>query len=62
MACGSYSSVLVVALSLEDIFQELESKLDNKINQLIADKTVELKEKVTQLEIQLELNVSPFFC
>ncbi len=40
LTCGSYSSVFVATLSLEDIFQELESKLDNKINQLIADKTV----------------------
>ena len=44
---------LVTALSLEDKWQELETKLDTKVFQL--------EEKVAQLETQLEHNVSfPF--
>jgi hypothetical protein len=33
-------------------------KIEAKINQLIKAKNVQLEEKVTQLEAQLELNVS----
>jgi hypothetical protein len=53
LACATYSLVVDAALSLDDKWQELETKLDTKVFQL--------EEKVAQLETQLEHNVSfPF--
>ena len=51
--CGTYSSAAVATLWQE----EFEMKIEAKINQLIEAKNVQLEEKVTQLEAQLELNV-----
>jgi hypothetical protein len=55
--CVTYSSAAVATLWQ----QEFEMKIEAKINQLIETKNIQLEEKVTQLEAQLELNVSiPF--
>ena len=40
--------------------EEFEMKMEAKMNQLIESKNVQLEEKVTQLEAQLEFNVSTF--
>ena len=56
--CVTYSSAAIATLSLEDKWQEIEMKMEAKINELIEGKNVQLEEKVTQLEAQLELNVS----
>jgi hypothetical protein len=55
--CVTYSSAAVATLWQ----QEFEMKIEAKINQLIKAKNVQLEEKVTQLEAQLELNVSTVF-
>ena len=55
--CVTYSSAAVATLWQ----QEFEMKMEAKMNKLIESKNVQLEEKVTQLEVQLELNVSiPF--
>ena len=55
--CVTYSSAAVATLWQ----QEFEMKMEAKMNDLIEAKNVQLEEKVTQLEAQLELNVSiPF--
>ena len=52
--CLTYSSAAVATLWQEEFKMEMEAKL----NELIEIKTVQFEEKVTQLEAQLELNVS----
>ena len=59
LACGTIGSS--TALSLEQKLKELESKLITKIN-LLESKNAELEEKMTQLETQLEQNVSFIVC
>ena len=54
--CFSYSSAAVATLWQEEFKMEMEAKM----NQLIEMKTVQFEEKVTQLEAQLEFNVSAF--
>ena len=54
--CFSYSSAAVATLWQE----QFKMKMEAKMNQLIEAKTVQLEEKVTQLEAQLEFNVSAF--
>jgi hypothetical protein len=55
--CVTYSSAAVATLWQ----QEFEMKMEAKMNDLIEAKNVQLEEKVTQLEAQLELNVNiPF--
>jgi hypothetical protein len=60
--CVTYSSAAAVTSWQE----EFEMKIEAKMNQLIESKNVQLEEKVlekvTQLEAQLELNVSIQFC
>ena len=55
--CFSYSSAAVATLWQEEYKMEMEAKM----NELIEIKTVQLEEKVTQLEAQLEFNVSNTF-
>ena len=55
--CFSYSSAAVATLWQEEFKMEMEAKM----NQLIEMKTVQFEEKVTQLEAQLEFNVSNTF-
>ena len=55
--CFSYSSAAVATLWQEEFKMEMEAKM----NELIEIKTVQLEEKVTQLEAQLEFNVSNTF-
>ena len=52
--CVTYSSAAVATLWQEEFKMEMEAKM----NELIEIKTVQFEEKVTQLEAQLELNVS----
>ena len=52
--CLTYSSAAVATLWQEEFKMEMEAKM----NELIEIKTVQFEEKVTQLEAQLELNVS----
>ena len=54
--CFSYSSAAVATLWQEEFKMEMEAKM----NELIEMKTVQFEEKVTQLETQLEFNVSAF--
>ena len=55
--CVTYSSAAVATLWQ----QEFEMKMEAKMNDLIEAKNVQLEEKVTQLEAQLELNAGiPF--
>jgi hypothetical protein len=57
LSCGTICSSAVTPFSFEDKLQELEVRLEAKIEANNA----QLEEKVTQLEVQLELNVSlPF--
>ena len=57
LSCGTICSSALNAFSLEDKLQELEIRPEAKIEA----KNAQLEEKVTQLEVQLELNVSlPF--
>jgi hypothetical protein len=55
LSCGAICSSALTHFSLEDKLQELELRLEAKIE----FKNAQLEEKVTQLEAQLELNVSP---
>ena len=57
LSCGTIFSSAHAAFSLEDKLQELEVRLEAKIEV----KNAQLEEKVTQLEAQLELNVSLLF-
>ena len=50
--CVTYSSAAVTSWQ-----EEFEMKMA-KMNQLIETKNIQLEGKVTQLEVQLELNVS----
>jgi hypothetical protein len=54
LSCGAIFSSALSTFSLEDKLQELELRLDAKIEA----KNAQLEEKVTQLETQLEINVS----
>jgi hypothetical protein len=54
--CVTYSSAAVTTLWQEEFKMEMEAKM----NELIEIKTVQFEEKVTQLEAQLEFNVSTF--
>jgi hypothetical protein len=54
--CVTYSSAAVATLWQE----EFEMKMEAKMNKIEA-KNVKLEEKVTQLEAQLDLNVSISF-
>jgi hypothetical protein len=59
LSCGAICSSALATFSLEDKLQELEVRLEAKIEA----KNAQLEEKVAQLEVQLELNVSPvLFC
>ena len=51
--CVNYSSAAVTSWQ-----EEFEMKIEAKVNKLIESKNVQLEGKVTQLEAQLELNVS----
>ena len=53
--CVTYSSAAVASWQ-----EEFEMKMA-KMNELIETKNVQLEEKVTQLEAQLELNVRTFY-
>ena len=53
--CVTYSSAAVTSWQ-----EEFEMKMEAKMNELIESKNVQLEEKVTQLEAQLEFNVSTF--
>ena len=53
LACATYSLVVDAALSLDDKWQELETKLDAKV--------IHFEEKVTHLETQIEQIVSFHF-
>jgi hypothetical protein len=57
--CVTFSSAAVTSWQ-----EEFEMKMEAKMNKLIESKNVQLEEKVlekvTQLEAQLELNVSTF--
>jgi hypothetical protein len=53
--CVNYSSAAVTSWQ-----EEFEMKIEAKMNKLIESKNVQLEGKVTQLEAQLELNVSTF--
>jgi hypothetical protein len=53
--CVNYSSAAVTSWQ-----EEFEMKIEAKVNKLIESKNVQLEGKVTQLEAQLELNVSTF--
>ena len=55
--CVTSSSTAVATLWQE----EFEMKMEAKINELIETKNVLFEEKVTQLEAQLDLNVSISF-
>ncbi len=55
LSCGKICSSALTKFSLEDKLQELEVRLEAKIEA----KNAQLEEKVAQLEVQLELNVSP---
>jgi hypothetical protein len=57
LSCGEICSSALTPFSLEDKLQELEVRLEAKIEA----KNAQLEEKVAQLEVQLELNVSPLF-
>jgi hypothetical protein len=48
------------AISLEEKLQQLEEKLESKLA-LVEAENVHLTGKVTQLELQLQQQVSPFF-
>ena len=50
--CVTYSSAAVASWQ-----EEFKMEIEAKMNQLIETKNVQLEEKVTQLEAQLELNV-----
>ncbi|EFX82829.1 hypothetical protein DAPPUDRAFT_316370 [Daphnia pulex] len=52
LSCGAICSSALTTFSLEDKLQELEVRLEAKIEA----KNAQLEEKVTQLEVQLELN------
>ncbi len=54
LSCGAICSSALTTFSLEDKLQELELRIEAKIEA----KNAQLEEKVTQLEAQLELNVS----
>jgi hypothetical protein len=51
----TYSSAAVASWQ-----EEFEMKIEAKMNKLIETKNVQLEEKVTRLEAQLELNVRTF--
>ena len=53
--CFSYSSAAVASWQ-----EEFKMEMEAKMNELIEMKTVQFEEKVTQLETQLEFNVSAF--
>jgi hypothetical protein len=53
--CVTYSSAAVTLWQ-----EEFEMKMEAKMNK-IGTKNVQLEEKVTQLEAQLELNVRTFY-
>ena len=53
--CFSYSSAAVATLWQEEFKMEIEAKMNK-----IETKNIQLEEKVTQLEAQLELNVRTF--
>ena len=53
--CVTFSSAAVASWQ-----EEFEMKIEAKMNKLIETKNVQLEGKVTQLEAQLELNVSTF--
>ncbi len=53
--CVTYSSAAIASWQ-----EEFEMKIEAKMNKLIETKNVQLEEKVTQLETQLEFNVSTF--
>ncbi len=57
LSCGEIFSSALTRFSLEDKLQELEVRLETKIEA----KNAQLEEKVTQLELKLELNVSLLF-
>jgi hypothetical protein len=60
LGCGAINLSDTAALSLEDKLKELESRLETKFI-LLEAKNAQHEEKVTQLETQLEQNVSlPF--
>ena len=55
--CVTFSSAVVATVT--NLWQqEFEMKMEAKMNELIEAKNVQLEEKVTQLEAQLELNAS----
>jgi hypothetical protein len=56
ICCVTYSSAAVTSWQ-----EEFEMKIEAKMNQLIESKNVQLEEKVTQLEAQLESNVRTFY-
>jgi hypothetical protein len=53
--CVTYSSAAVASWQ-----EEFKMEIEAKMNKLIESKNVQLEGKVTQLEAQLELNVSTF--
>jgi hypothetical protein len=54
--CVTYSAAIATLWQ-----QEFEMKIEAKMNEFIEAKNIQLEEKVTHLEAQLELNVSiPF--
>ena len=53
--CVTYSSAAVTSWQ-----EEFKMEIEAKMNKLIESKNVQLEEKVTQLETQLEFNVSTF--
>ena len=55
--CVTFSSAAVATVTTL-WQQEFEMKMEAKMNELIETKNVQLEEKVTQLEAQLELNAS----
>ena len=57
--CVTFSSAAVATVTTL-WQQEFEMKMEAKMNKLIESKNVQLEEKVTQLEAQLEFNVSAF--
>jgi hypothetical protein len=57
LSWGTICSSALTPFSLEGKLQELEVRLEAKIEA----KNAQLEEKVTQLEVQLELNVSLYF-